>query len=284
MSFEACEEYGPCIKVNINDLGVFSVEWYFLNITPLPNTNEIECVISDIINGFPVSMSYGQMVHNPECKSKNHRLPNKLKRVVRELKPQTFSVAIYSNHSEKYIGQPLAVCFDPVISFINYPDHPHLNMPNIDPVSYLPPTLCYTNTPEELGNQFGDRLFDALFYITEWLVRHQVWEKHRELYGSGYWIGSEADSSISNGQKVNVLNPRGRCSCGKSKAYLNCCMSSDLEEYIKFLNNRPIVMKEKVSTNPMDYIRAWNARIFNPEQKFTLMLKDTINQLDFGGE
>lgn len=110
----------------------------------------------------------------------------------------------------------------------------------------------------------GDRICDAIFYATEWLFRHQIWEKTKKKFGEGIWIGPEEKSSIKKEHYLSFLNPVGACRCGSNKKYADCCMKADLKSY---------------STKPqsiMQIIKHWKENIQLPEKKFLETLKEEI--------
>jgi len=277
---DLCQRYGPCKRAMMKDFGMYSGEWYFLSITPLPDKEEIECVIYDILNGNDISMLDGQLRHNPNCEVKNHKLPKRYKKIASNLSKVTYNVAIFSNHLGLLLGQPIALCIDPLITYNNYPEHPHLNMPVIGE-DYCPPSLCYTDNPDDLGHMFGDRIFDAMFHVTEWLFRHQIWEMHRELFGNGKWIGPEAESGFKNGEYVRFLNPNGNCRCSSNLRYFECCMKEDIKLYLNHINSVQSTMQLKATPNLLTHMKVWRESILEPEAVFVKEIDDIFNQLEF---
>lgn len=280
-----CVEYGPCRKVILHDAGQFSGEWYFLSITPLPKEDQLEKVVYDIMHGHEISLVNGSIIHNPNCTVKNHHLPKKYRRLLKKLQPITYTVAIMDNYTEMLNGQPIAICIDPLISYSNYPEHPHLNAPSYLNANFFPTSLCYTDNPKSLGKMFGSKLFDTMFYVTEWLLRHQIWEKFKEVDGKGKWIGDEAPSGIVNGEYAHFLNPLGACKCGSKLPYSSCCMRGDLELFMKKYNVAPSAKELKLSTDLNDYVTLsryitnWKKSVELPEKKFITDMKETYKNL-----
>lgn len=208
----------------------------------MPPTDELERVIVDICTGgIPVFVNGGKVYHSDECQARKHVLQNvNVKRSLRRLKEETFNVAIHPNIAVGPLreapllgGQPIAIAFSPEITFKDYPDHPHLNMGNhqrlLPSTHYLlPDTLCYTHTPNGLGEMQRDRLLTAFDEVTIWLLRYQIWLATRALTGHGIWIGPQEGQIYADWYPLR-LNPEGQCHCGSiRKPYKDCHMTNDL--------------------------------------------------------
>lgn len=234
-------EFGPA-KWNRIESDNAAAGVFFLNVTPLPSPNELEKVIADICTGgIPVYVKGGKVYHSEECQARRHDIQNaSVKRSLRRLKEETFNVAIHPNIAVGPLlkepllgGQPIAIAFDPAITFMNFPDHPHLSMGGPERLLpgtqyFLPDSICYTNNPNGLGNTQTERLLAALDEITIWLLRHQIWMATRELTGHGIWIGPH-EGQLDPEWFPSRLNPLGPCRCGSRKTYASCHMTSDLE-------------------------------------------------------
>lgn len=264
------KDYAPCVKVFIDDLGKFSGSWYLLKVTPTPDKQNIEKVVFDIIKGNYISFSNleGKLVHNSDCEEVNHALSKNIKRILKEIESQVFKIAIYDNQmNDLFFGQPIIISINPQISYTNFPDHPHLNL-GIRGKEFLPASFCYTDKPNEIGNIFGDRISDAIFYSIEWLFRHQVWEKTREILGKGKWIGSASESSIKHGEHLEIVNPVGFCRCGSKKKYAECCLVKDIELYQNYFISNSSLIKTVFPRNVIEYIKSWNEFVNLPEKIF----------------
>lgn len=278
---ETCADYAPCKKVNIENLGDYSGEWYFLDITPLPNFSEIEKVAADIVNNNEISMINGKLLHNSNCRAEEHKLPKEIKRILSHLKPVKYHVAIFSNPKKILFGQPLVIALNPKISYSTFPDHPHLNLAVREKNNYFPSTFCYTDTPQEIGEIFGNEIFDTIFHVSVWLFRHQIWEKTREIYGEGKWIGPSAKSGIINGEYIEILDPTNICRCGSQKKYSECCMNEDLKLYGKNVRNKKVFPKGISPKEFINHMKMLKEEVFLPEERFVNKLKEIFDTLTF---
>lgn len=275
------KDYAPCVKVFIDDLGRFSGDWYFLKIKPTPSKQDIEKVVFDIIKGNSISFSNleGKLMHDQDCREINHVLPKCMKRILKDIESQVFKIAIYDNpRNDLFFGQPVIISINPQISYTNFPDHPHLNL-GVRGKDFLPASLCYTDKPNEIGNMFGDRISDAIFYSIEWLFRHQIWEKTRENLGEGKWIGSASESSIKNGEHLEVLNPVGLCRCSSGKKYAECCLVKDIELYQNLYKSS--LAKIVFPKDVREYIKIWNELVSLPEKIFLDKFNKIFEGIEF---
>lgn len=275
------KDYAPCVKVFIDDLGRFSGDWYFLKIKPTPSKQDIEKVVFDIIKGNSISFSNleGKLMHDQDCREINHVLPKRMKRILKDIESQVFKIAIYDNpRNDLFFGQPVIIAINPQISYTNFPDHPHLNL-GVRGKNFLSASFCYTDKPNEIGNMFSDRISDAIFYSIEWLFRHQIWEKTRENLGEGKWIGSAAESSIKNGEHLEVLNPVGLCRCGSGKKYAECCLVKDIELYQNLYKTS--LSKIVFPKDVREYIKSWNELVSLPEKMFLDKFNKIFEGIEF---
>lgn len=279
MESNVCESFAPFKKSIMKNLGKYSGEWYFLNITPISTFSEICKIAYDIQYSLPITIHYGKLIHNINCKVQNHKLPNLLTKVINALESKSYKIAIYDNKNPQlFLGQPLIICINPKISFINYPDHPHLNSPIFGKKEYFPTSLCYTDAPNMIGQKFGNRINDSIFFTLEWLFRHQIWEKHRDSFGKGLWIGQSAKSDITSEAHFNILNPDNRCHCGKNKKYFECCMKKDYSLiYRDSLFNERYNLNLNLNINKLKNI--WTIEILLNENSFLNKLESKFNEL-----
>ena len=226
------EVYGP-IKWFPDFLKGIPVKgWFLLTINPLPPLGEREMVTSDIIHGGQFAIDQGRVHHFDDCTSKSHNISSKFSHVIKVLpniKDQTFHIAVYPGEPGVLNGQPIAIPLEPTISYVQYPDHPHLNSGRyIKQMNlFIPDTLCYTDNPKGLGSDPFSRLSSAFALISEWLYRHQVWLETRAK-GKSTWIGRQAFTSKPE-EFAEFINPNGPCRCGKQLLYKDCHMRKDLQ-------------------------------------------------------
>lgn len=173
-----------------------------------------------IKEGIPVCVDKGRVYHSNECNAQVHVIQDNLvKDAIQKLKEETFHIAIHPNISLEpteelfYGGKPLVIPFDPAITYMRFPDHPHLNMGTnlklLPGTNYsLPDTICYSSEPNsKLGNNQRDRLLYTFDEVTIWLFRHQVWVAKRELTEHGKWIGPH-EGQLDPESFPSRLNPQ----------------------------------------------------------------------------
>lgn len=250
-------EYGPLSWFDGGRIQKLNEGWFLLETTPLPPSDEIEKVAIDIENHNILGLQNGQVRHYPNCKSKTHTLRSKVIRdSLQWLKPITYKVAVYPKltNNDIFGDQPIAIVLDPEISFLRFPDHPHLNAGGRygDNGFFFHDSLCYTDKPDEIGTNEEDRLFNAFFYITVWLFKHQIWQSSKRILDEGIWIGKGV-SFKTYAYHPLFLNPDGQCRCGNRKSYKECHRFQDLMELKKIRAGG--ISLNKAMTNWQDAIR-----------------------------
>ena len=219
--------------------------WFLLEITPFSSNQDNIQVVSDIMEGKPVDVKGGTIGHLNTCGETEHRISsNIVKKALRKVKPATFLVAVYTGQTEVMGKSPVAVVLEPDISYVKFPDHPHLNMGFYDAKRkfYFPDSLCLAGREHDWGQDEKDRLLEVFCQISIWLYRHLVWVATREYKPKGEWIGPGADP-LPGYCYPRHLNPHGECHCGSKKRYKDCHRLQDLQELIKqiaFYENTPI--------------------------------------------
>jgi len=204
--------------------------WFRLEISPFPSPAELPLIISDIHGGHDIGVSYsdGHLFHDPGCLA-NHELDPDMDRIMRKVintvKPRTFRLALLPGVPGVAHGQPLAVGLDPRLDYTSFPDHPHLNAGNGE----HPDSLCYTDNIPALGATEMERISEAIRLISIWLFRHTIWQESRRYHSPGIWIGPAAPSDIQAADYPKLIDPEGRCRCGKSSKYKNCHLPGDLK-------------------------------------------------------
>lgn len=275
-------EYGPIRWTKMNAAeGVF-----LLKATPLPPLDELKRVIADICTGgIPVYVNNGKVYHSDECQARRHIIKNPVvERSLQLLKEVTFNVAIHPNIAIDPIteepllgGQPIAIAFDPAITYMNYPDHPHLNMGDLQKrlpgTNYLiPDSICYTSQPNELGNTQKERLLNTFDEVTIWLLRFQIWVATRELTGRGIWIGPQEGQLEANCFPFR-LNPQGGpCRCSSRKTYYTCHLMNDLEK-VKQRQGEYVAtdLKKRIELGSW-----WKKTVYLPQKNIFEALKQKI--------
>lgn len=253
-------------------LGIKEEEWLLMEVTPLPPREEIESVVMDIIEHREIDFRNGQVRRWAKNPFKILKSDPVLKEVVSRLEEQTFKIALLINKEPEFLmGQPVAFAIDPLISYLNFPDHPHLNVPGLYKGRYFPDSLCYGYTVEPeryVGTEYA-KYIRAIDEITLWLFRHQIWEAYKKITGKGKWIGVHDKIGLNVSSYPNFLNPLGHCRCGKNISYIQCHFSSDLRSQIQSNSNNmdAATIKQRHLDLTNKKLREWRARVQEPNQK-----------------
>ncbi|MCL4439164.1 MAG: SEC-C domain-containing protein [Firmicutes bacterium] len=261
--------FGP-VRFYPNPFGVLGEVWFLLEARPTPPSGERFLVAADIRLDriIRVDKDNGMVFHSPNCDAQEHILSKRLTRVVENIADQTFYVAVFPGHPSVLSGQPIAIALEPVITYNDLPDHPHLNQGGLIRKSfYLPDSLCYTNDPVGLGTNIVDRLLKAFVLICIWLFRHQIWMATRQLWGQGIWIGPQ-DPPLSRTLQVLHLNPSNICHCGSGAPYSKCHMMSDMEDYLQSVK-LPVSPQEMIEYQ----IRNWQIEKGRPQNEMIQALR-----------
>ncbi|WP_041272260.1 hypothetical protein [Desulfitobacterium hafniense] len=250
--------------------------FFLLKVNPLPPLEELQLVVADIcVEGVPVCVNKGKVYHSNSCNRHDHALDDVIEEALNRLKEETFLIAVHPNTYKPFLhsllpygGKPLAIPFNPVISYMNFPDHPHLNMGNNEallpgiPLA-IPDTICFTAEPNSgLGDTLKDRLLYTFDQLTIWLLRHQIWVATREITGHGKWIGPH-EGQLEAEDFLQRLNPQGSCRCGNKKPYNFCHLKEDLKAFQSkhgFLH--PIVIENYLQYKPL-----WRQQVFKTFRK-----------------
>jgi hypothetical protein len=274
--------FGPVKWFEQKILGGFKNEgWFVLETVPLPPEDELEAVISDIINGCMVDFADGKVRHYSGCGNPEHKInDHRIKSVLPHLKKQSFKVAVCTGTDKMLEGQPIVISLEPRITYTIFPDHPHLNMGcYIHEINkYLPDSFCYgfTVEPERYGPSVYDRYINTFDEITLWLLRHQVWEAVRDKFGKGVWIGPH-EGKLPSWSFINKLNPQGKCRCGSKKIYRDCHLPIDLKPEITQYAKRYKIPEDAVLANKINGLTAiWNKNVFIPESHMISHINVTL--------
>lgn len=229
------EDLSSLSWTNKSVLGLKGEEWLLMEVTPLPPKDELESVVMDIIENREIGFRNGQVRRWHENPAKKIKSDPVLKNIISKLQKRTFQVAVLINEDNEFFGgQPIVFAINPIISYLNFPDHPHLNVPSKPKGVFLPDSLCYGYTMEPkkyLGTDY-QRYIRTLDEVSLWLFRHQIWEMYRGITGKGKWIGNHYKHGLPAESYPGLLNPRGRCRCGRPISYLQCHLKSDLRSHI----------------------------------------------------
>jgi len=242
-------------EFGFNPLKLTRKGWFLLEATPLPPRDEIYNVITDIHLSKPVNVFNGKIYHSINCTLEKHDLNKKLNRIISgvidSLEEQRFLVAVnLTTDTEEEI--PVAICLEPQIDYITFPDHPHISLWwTPDPKNFITHSLCYA-APGSLNSDPYEKVKEALGQICIWLFRHQVWLETRKV-SKGLWIGPGA-GPLKPQEYPEFLNPLGFCRCGSKKIYAQCHLASDIA-----LKERCTYSEAKKKINSL--INTWPLRI-----------------------
>lgn len=252
-------------------------QWYLLTVNPLPQKEEIYNIISDIEKDIGVFVNKGQVTHDRLC-DEEHKIKKRLEKCIPYLEDTTFKVLVYINKDFILYEQnmPIAIVIEPEISFMTYPDHPHLNFGKMYPKEkpeetlkkifpkskllesmniespkryYISESLCLLHDYNELGNVENDEigyLQQTFAKISSYLFRHLVWLASRKIYGKGIWIGP-THNQFPVERFSYMIDPNNMCRCGSRLSYSLCCLDKDiriLENNLRHTINPPITYRK----------------------------------------
>lgn len=255
--------------------GLPGMGWLLVEVNPLPPENQLEKVVSDLLSEKEVvSLSGGKLYHSNICSRKEHPLDVKVvRKAIKKLSEQTYKIVIYPGQSGILNGQPIIIPLDPEITYMRFPDHPHINPGTAleckvklqGDIFTLPDSLCYTDDPKGLGTNMYERLENAIDQATIWLFSHQVWVETRKYIERGEWISIEA-TRFPDYEYPQFLNPDGMCWCGKKEMYRKCHLESDAKSYI----HRNTVLKRNVDVRKITHwlekrLKNWKQEIEKPQ-------------------
>jgi hypothetical protein len=244
---------------NLN--GIPGKGWFLLEASPIPPFSEKYLVAADILKNGAIQIKDGILHHSNHCTFNGHNLPKNIKKALDILTETKYTIAIFQGESGILEGQPIAIPLIPSISYIHYPDHPHLNSGRFALIQgkrfYIPDSLCYTDNPSVLGENTFNRIFEASIQILMWIFRHQVWEVTRSIKKPGIWIGPQVKNPTPEICAL-FLNPGGPCRCGLDKAYEDCHLPRDIQKITKSIPDTV-----KLNNRVYSHFR-WHTQIKNP--------------------
>lgn len=237
--------------IRLNEEGLPKGVWFVFEAGLLPLPNEINSIISDIINDGNVYLSYdGHISHSDSCKVDKHELEANIANSIENIKEQSFKIALWESSQN---SKPHAICISSEISHFIYPNHPHINCGGlIEEGIYIPDSLCFFKTLDEIGQVYPDKIINSISQIRLWIFRHYIWLA-TGIKGKPVWIGMDVDTDESN-QFLFYRNPLRKCWCGRDRFYIECHLISDC--YSAMLNKK----------NP------FNEKYFSKTGQFDLML------------
>ena len=261
-----CNQYSAK-KILVNGEGIYDGTWYLVKTTPTPIT-DIEKIIADFndfkaVNIIPFAIEKGRLKHHDDCPKNKHEISLNDRKVVDLIKEKQFIFAV--REPKSLDEQPYVFILDPIINHNIFPDHPHLNMPEIDIL--FPSSLCYIDNISLLGDEISTKVHNSILQSILWLFRHQYWEAYRTIFGKGKWLGPSSKSDNTPMNYISKLDPYGNCHCGSGKKYADCHLNDYLEKTNKAYN-----LKTKDANIKM-YHSFWEKHFFNFQNKFYAFAK-----------
>lgn len=259
------------VKNNIRELSCEG--WFVLEVSPTPPYSDISKVTADLAKSELIYIDYnnGKLHHSVNCEQTKHPLDSQVRKALKSVTEETFTVAIYPDYIPELKGQPVAIPLEPEITYEKYPDHPHLNVPIVlKNQFFLPETLCYTDDPIGLGVNEYERFLTAFKEISTWLFRHQIWVALRKTIRPGIWIGPSSESLPATAYP-GLLNPTGLCHCGKNEKYAFCHMAEDLA-----LSGLDAHIISEITKNVLNNSYSWQQNIKVPRDKSLSLLRHSL--------
>lgn len=231
------EDFPTMKHRRLNQPGLLPGDWFFIKASPRPSLHSIEMVASDLMSGSSVRvMPDLKLYHSAYCEKDSHDVDDDLlKGSLLHIPEETFDIAIWEGNEGVRNGQPIAVAVNPLISYYQFPDHPHISasfkcITSNGPV-YFPYSLCFnyqeTMVPkEEVGYEI---LHKSLCQIGIWLFCHQVWIATRN-HGKSQWISYDDVPAIEEDQFGYFRNPYLPCRCGSGRKYIECHFGTDMHQ------------------------------------------------------
>lgn len=229
----------------------YSGSWYYVKIHPISNKAILLNVVSDLIKEEPISISSScEIVHFDGCTNLKHMIERELKNLLITIDDiffqQHFTILIKAPEIDVITGvsvlsgQPQVYVLDPYINFDSFPDHPHIN--GYNPLK-LPTSICYSGDYDFYNDKSEDeKIVYAFQQSTIWLLKHMLWVYLKKVKYHTPWI-AEAGAEIVSEDKIFFINQYGRCLCGSSTIFQQCCLK---KLFLKKFNSllSPVVAKE----------------------------------------
>jgi len=269
---EINSNYGKCVFKRIDFGSAYDGDWYYLKIRDLPEKNQINYVIYDIINNNDLKIVDSKVCstsYEKRRKINNDSELNKIEEIIKDKDCIIYDVIIYDSKKNDpiYSTQPLVFICNPKIDVREFPYHKHLNIADIKGFRFGT-TICYTDTPEKLGEKIGGRINETIFEIYLWLFRNKIWKSYFDKYNVHKWIGPQKENPKSAEASLKTISPNSRCKCGSNYKYGNCCFSKDIKglkgecvninlekmKYASFVERQVYPLEEKIDWF-YDYLR-----------------------------
>jgi hypothetical protein len=275
------EDFGPSKWIKGPFSNIPGDGWFLLEINPLPPEDEIEKVVSDIVNNKPVRVGYesGKVYHSLNCDSEtNHNISKDLKRAIQLLKDETFLVAVLPEGPVGLKKQPVVIGIKPEINYFTFPDHPHLNEDgfygNLKKF-YFPHSFCYKHDHSEFTGDLYNRVLDAFEQVSIWLLRHQIWVATRNLHSKGIWIG-KGEPPLPNESFPRFLNPENRCRCGNKIKYKDCHMKADFSKRVEVSFDNKFFNKQHLKEKWLELQKNWYQETYRNNQESFKKIKQAL--------
>ena len=243
---ELCNHFTPRLRWFGGKLNGLPQGWFLLETSPVPaDTSDLCNTLADIASGAEVEINRatGEVHHSTSCSTQTHYLDLPFLNAAHKLKRRNFKIAIFVGLPDMPAEKPIAVPISPVISFNEYPDHPHLNLAGETIPGYsFPDNICYIDNFAALDNNFNDRVSSIIRQLSVWLLKHQLWVVMRLTTSPAIWLPPDAEVFPRN-FLADRLDPKGSCWCGSRLPYQECHLSRDIQ------------MQSTITGEPVEIIR-----------------------------
>ena len=239
-------EFYNVIKVNLEDTKKYEGQWYILRINPLPSSDDIHNVISDLLIGKDVVITSDCKLEHYNICNNYHIIPRELEEALKSinLKESKFKVLIREPKIGVLNNQPIVVVLDPVINFEKFPNHPHLNAFNCN--LGIPTSLCYTDKYNVFSRMaLDEKIIYAVQQSTFWLFKHMIWEELNKINYNDPWIGPSA-APVNDLARIMLINPNGKCFCNSKKRFRDCCLAMYQKKFT------PYGLKSSININQLE--------------------------------
>ncbi|MFO7612261.1 MAG: hypothetical protein R6W99_07245 [Clostridia bacterium] len=185
-----------------NRAGVFPGTWFFFDVDPLPDYEDLIKITADIIDGVD---GYecgpdGRLRHRENCPG-SHRLDETLTRAVVSLKPRIYRIGLwlgdeYNKVPPGFTGYPVVLPVNFDISRLAFPGHNHLVKYFSAKSYHMPESICHSGLLEGIvaEKDIVRRISDVIGWTCLWLLKHRIYEA--DPAGGILWKGNEAVETV----------------------------------------------------------------------------------------
>ncbi len=270
------KEFGPIHWVQIPNHSkiIAPGDWLLARIKPIPLREHLRTFVNICIEEKTFCVDKGKLTLDVDDPI-NEKITNKaVEKVLNKLEDPIYEIMIYLNTTEACSYQPLVFSINPLINYLTYPTHPHINcyfndIKVMQGKYFFPQSICYNDANNSLGDTEYEIIKESLWNTSLWHFRHRIWEETQNSTNKGIWIGPNKEYFDNGYNYLTELNPYGLCRCGRNKKYYECCMEKDLKELDKISKNilNPNYRKAELRTSLYPY-RKYHSQMDMKSRKF----------------